>query len=619
MRTPAPRALFRFWTLLVLSFVAVTFAQGQVYFSVRPDYLKQKREGNNVITGYRAQYPDTTLTFFDRYAPRNFLGNMGLASPSYFLSFGTSDLGFRLYGTPYESDKFNQNDIMYFRSAGPYASITGAAGSKNMQMLRALFTHTYRNGIGVTLGFRRSTSDGFYRRQEAATTNFFFTSNYETRNRRFGYYLYFLNNNNKHQENGGIADSTLTDSTLHIKKELIPERITQAGRENRENRLMFNPYFRLTNKPDSALSLVPHLLIKSRYSSLKYVYSDNGMRKDTFYRFVYLDTARTYDSTHHRQLSNEIAFSLQRPDRRAGGQFGYRHEINQVYQFYDSVFTNQLLAGEVYFSSPANDSNKLRPDFRVNAQYVLNGPNAGDYRGQFGAVLNYGRKGTYLFFDALTESRRPDAIYQRWISNHFFWTDNGFHSQQMLQAQGGFSLRSRLTVSAVYQAIDNYLYFDTLAMPAQLSGPINNFGLRLEYNDLWFHHIGFAIRFDYQSTSSSVVRLPEKHAKGRLYYQALLFGNRLQLQFGGEAEVFEKFSPYDYMPATQAFYQQNYFSTERYPFVDVFFSARIRPVSIFLKIENVLQGSQGPDYAFVPRYYQPDRAFRFGINWMFFD
>jgi hypothetical protein len=171
----------------------------------------------------------------------------------------------------------------------------------------------------------------------------------------------------------------------------------------------------------------------------------------------------------------------------------------------------------------------------------------------------------------------------------------------------------------IYQGIDNYLYFNSYAMPSQLSEPINNIAARLEYSDLWFRHLGFALRFDYQTTSSSVVRLPNKHARARLYYQAIMFRNHLQLQFGGEVEVFEKFTPYDYMPATQAFYQQNYFTTERYPFLDVFFNARIRPVSIFLKVENVLQGFQGPDYAFVPRYYQPDRAFRFGINWLFFD
>jgi hypothetical protein len=73
------------------------------------------------------------------------------------------------------------------------------------------------------------------------------------------------------------------------------------------------------------------------------------------------------------------------------------------------------------------------------------------------------------------------------------------------------------------------------------------------------------------------------------------------------------------MPASQVFYLQDRYTTGEYPFLDVYLNARIRPVNIFVKIENVLYGYAGKSYSFVPGYYQPDRAFRFGISWMFFD
>jgi hypothetical protein len=88
---------------------------------------------------------------------------------------------------------------------------------------------------------------------------------------------------------------------------------------------------------------------------------------------------------------------------------------------------------------------------------------------------------------------------------------------------------------------------------------------------------------------------------------------------GAQLQLYEAFYSYGYMPSTQAYYLQEGFSTETYPFVDVYLNVRIRPVSVFLKIENLLQGYAGYNYAFLPGYYQPDRAFRFGINWLFFD
>ncbi len=84
-------------------------------------------------------------------------------------------------------------------------------------------------------------------------------------------------------------------------------------------------------------------------------------------------------------------------------------------------------------------------------------------------------------------------------------------------------------------------------------------------------------------------------------------------------EYYNIFKDFTYIPATNEFYVQNKYTVGQYPFVDVFLNARIRPVQFFIKIENVLYGLVGGNYNFVHGYYQPDRSFRFGLTWMFFD
>jgi outer membrane cobalamin receptor len=108
-------------------------------------------------------------------------------------------------------------------------------------------------------------------------------------------------------------------------------------------------------------------------------------------------------------------------------------------------------------------------------------------------------------------------------------------------------------------------------------------------------------------------------AQARLFYQGLLSRNNLWLQIGVQAQSFSNFYSYNYMPVTQVFYLQDQKQTGQYLFTEFYLNARIRPVNFFIRVENALQGLVGKDYALVNGYYQPDRAFRFGVSWQFFD
>jgi hypothetical protein len=93
----------------------------------------------------------------------------------------------------------------------------------------------------------------------------------------------------------------------------------------------------------------------------------------------------------------------------------------------------------------------------------------------------------------------------------------------------------------------------------------------------------------------------------------------LQLNTGAQLDLYSSFYGYAYMPSTQMFHLQHSIKTAEYPFVSIYLNARIRPVTIFVKVENILQNYVGTNYSFVPGYFQPDRCFRFGLSWMFFD
>jgi len=595
----------------------------QTFYTVNPKYLKSKAEQNNVLSDYKYTYPDTSITEQINYFPRNFMGNMGLASPDYIWRYGTEDIGFRLMQSPLTIDKFKENDVKYYKTMGPYASLTGIAGSKAFQIFKATFTHTYKN-VNVTIGFNRYTSTGFYLKQQTYTNNFYLSSNYTTKKKRFGYYFYILNNSNKSQENGGIKDGVLKDSSMNYDKGLFSVNLPTANRDNRELKVMFNPWVKL-NARDSTAKVNHYLQLKSKFVNNSYRYKDI-LDTSGYYRRSYLDTVVTNDSAHVRKFMNELSYSLLTTDNKFGFSAGYKNEINQVWNKTDSVFVNQILQSELVYRTPvlSKDSLDKREKFfetKFNIQYVALGALKGNYKAESNTVFTFNdAKKRNVFLNVLYENRSADYIYNNWVSNHFLWFNNGYKPQHQSQIKLGVNLNRYFSASVFYQGITNYLYFDQEALPKQYTKTISNLGLNLNFTKIFFKHLGLGLNHAYQNTSKpAYLRVPQNASTIKLFYNGSLSHNNLQLQIGAQLQLYESFYSYAYMPSTQVFYLQDKFKTSTYPYLDVYLSARIRPVSFFVKVENVLQGLAGPNYSFVPGYYQPDLAFRFGLTWVFFD
>ena len=151
--------------------------------------------------------------------------------------------------------------------------------------------------------------------------------------------------------------------------------------------------------------------------------------------------------------------------------------------------------------------------------------------------------------------------------------------------------------------------------------------LTVQYRVLWgknyrllFKNLGINLGFTYQSSSyQTIVAVPNNIATGALYFQGNLFKRALQLQIGFSGQYYSEFYGYGYMPATNLYYVQTDKTVGNYPFIDFFLSARIKPVRFFVKIDHVTQGFLGTNYSLTPGYLQNDRAFKFGLNWLFFD
>jgi hypothetical protein len=608
----------------VLILLSCLNTNAQVFYSTNPKYLKVKTEQNNLVSSYRYTYPDTNITRLNDFFPRNFSGNLGLPSPEYFFKYGTDDLGFRFFNPPTVNDRVQEKQVEYYRSKGPYANLTGIAGAKLYQAFKMDFTHTYKDKVNFTLKFNRYSSQGFYQKQQSYANNFYLSSNHTAKNKRLGYYAYVLSNGNKNQENGGIRDGVLDDSTVALSKVLLPVRLSGATRDNRETKIMLNPWLRLNKGGDSLHGLDHFLQLKSRAAFNMYKYRDANVYSDNYYKLFYLDTAFTNDSVNLRQFTNELNYALQSRDGAFAFSAGYKQEINSLWQKNADLFYNHILGSDVVYRRPLPSADSLKaPNLEsgFNLQYVMAGANAGNFKIENNSFFVFdAQKSRSLFMNLLYEKRNADHLYNYWIGNHFSWQNNGFSPQDQFQFRLGLRSGRNFSASVFYRNVRNYLFFGYLALPRQYEGSLSTLGASLDYSRVFFKHLGIGLNYVFQHPSSAdYLRMPQNSGTAKLFFNSTI-KKHLWLQLGAQVQVYESFTPYAYMPNTQAFYLQDRFQTETFPYLDVFLNARIHPVSFFVKVENVLShGLAGVNYAFVPGYYQPERALRFGLSWMFFD
>lgn len=601
----------------LLCFMFVSFVSlAQVKYPSDSSFISTlSNSDKNNLQQFRYSQIDTTITNFQNYFPRNSNGHLGLPSSPLYINYQSKPLGFNMLTAPYQNDMVSADEINYFQTKGPYASLTGIAGSKQEQVFKMLFSNTFKNKLNITLGFNRYSGVGFYKHQQSFTNNFHTTSNYTSKSGRVGYYAYVLYNKVKHQENGGISNDTMFLEDVNVNKLLVPVNLSNAKREYRSTSFEINPWFRL-NKTEDSSKLFSHFIdYQFNYSGTFTKYVDPNSGSEGFYNVFYLDTIATKDSAHWRSISNGLNYTFKINPINAKLRIGYKNEINQVYQYLDSSFINNSVNAGLYISDKSYTS-------FAKVNYILSGPNATDYSMDINNryFKKIGKIPFAFNFNVNAEKRHPDFIHNIWLSNHYAWHNNFSPTDKFQSTFSIATTDNRFDIGVVYQTIKNFIYFNEQAIPEQTPVGIQNLSFFIHKDLLLFKHLGINSGYRYQTSSyQAIVSVPNQVINGALYYQGNLFKRALQIQIGFNAQYFSEFYGYAYMPATNQYFVQTNKTVGNYPFVDFFLNARIKPVRIFVKIDHVTQGFLGNNYSLVPGYLQNDRAFKFGVNWLFFD
>ena len=185
-----------------------------------------------------------------------------------------------------------------------------------------------------------------------------------------------------------------------------------------------------------------------------------------------------------------------------------------------------------------------------------------------------------------------------------------------------------MTAGVTYRGFDagaslftgaNVVYMNQSAFPQQASGTYT-------VTQAWFlknfhvGHFNLDNKFYFQRvTGVDIIRVPTLTANSTLSFSLTLFKKALQTEFGVSMFYHTKWKGDAWMPATRSFYLQDEMNTGGYPYADAFLDIRIKRARLFVKYQHVNSGWMDYSYFMTPHYPQPDRAFKFGVSWLFYD
>jgi hypothetical protein len=178
-----------------------------------------------------------------------------------------------------------------------------------------------------------------------------------------------------------------------------------------------------------------------------------------------------------------------------------------------------------------------------------------------------------------------------------------------------------------FAIIDNYLDFNTLALPSQYGSALTVMSAAVKKDfRLWKFHLAPDINIQ-KSSNTEILDLPVATIRTTAYFDHIWFikstNGRLDLQFGVDVVYNTLYHAYSYMPATGRFYRQSSVETGNYPFINAFFNMKVQRTRFFFMLDHANYGLMNADmlynYEMIPLYPWNIRRFTFGLAWTFYN
>jgi hypothetical protein len=612
---------------------------------------KTEIEIDTMITAFQLHNP-----VFRRNISSSHLGNAGLAAmPDFFPERG-------LYSDFFFIDHFraylrHPSETEYYNTRRPFSLIdfsTGGPRTKNEKILSILHTQNVNPDFNIGFRYFNINSDGQYQNQRAVTNALSFFSSYD-----LGSYQFHANlnlNSARVFESGGLTDdASLYRIDFDTRDHAVRLMSARNGLTNASFFLSqsFNPFLFARNDtlPSADASWLQRFEIYHvlQYDQYRRTYDDSNPMSG-FYPDVLISNRRTFDSLSYRSLTNKLMLEL--PEFSRGlVNFGAKAGImNELIKGSHNIYPDTLFLFDNIEEEPLYYFFEKPSGFVITDRYQSSrGSNAliASARGGIGDVFGIWGRGSYFFqgykageydlhagisFDLLQGKNQsiiegslrqkettPSLFFKSFYSNHFAWNNN-FRRIGESSLHGRISMPGRGFVASVdFNLVNNYIYFDHNARPAQHNDiiPVMSIAARKDIR-LWKFHFRNTVNYQV-SGNENILPLPAISLYQSTWFEQTLLSGMMTLQIGFDGRYTTAYYGYAYQPATSQFYLQNERKLGNYPYLDAFINVKHKRARLFFKTEHFNAGWLAPEYFSVLHYPGNHRVYKFGLSWTFYN
>lgn len=612
-------------------------------FSWKHDTYLNNQEVLKIDTTFNYHFHD--LPFHRDDINGQYLGVSGSAALPYNYHNRQSQELFPFF-TPYMTYTYMPESLPFYNTKTPYTELAYygtlfANRQKSEDNIKFLHTQNFTPSFNFTILYQRNGAGGLLQHEKTDFRTFSITGNYLGKKyvAQGGYIFSRL----KREENGGVEDlKMISDTTIDVRT--VPVYLSNANSIMRRNTFFITHSYgvpirwkaqrdSLGNKIKDTLSTgegtATYFGHYGEYTVFSRSYTDNitdSVGRSLYRDIFLLNPTTTADSARVMNLENRFFLKIQPWNADAvvsNLDGGIGHQMLNFYGFKPEFFIsgnqnktyNNIYA---YFGA----GGKFKKFFAWNA--LAKADIAGYYKGNFSldAAMRFSswavKDGIHLTAKFSSSLRKPSYFLNNYTSNHHLF-DYDFDKTSTTSIQGKLEIPHwGLEASVGYTLLNKNVYLDTLCTPIQNGEAMSIISGYIAKNiKLGVLHLDNRILLQ-TSSKQEIVPLPKVALNLRYYLEFYAVKNILNVQIGADMTYNTKYYAQAFDPALGMFYNQERYKIGNNPYVDVFVNLQWKRACIFVKCENVLQGTPNNEYYSTYRYIRPQRALKFGIWWPFY-
>lgn len=648
------------FVLILITFLSFNISG---YSSLVKDTIPKNRiisyQYNYDFTSYDSIGIDTTLRRFQIYNPafknlaaNNYLGNLCLPYIS-VLQNDLEEYPDLLFSKYISYNMHHPESILYYRTRQPFTEInyfSGGPKARQLQKLGIIHTQNVNKNLNVGFLVDLNYSDGQYLNQRGKSNAITVFSSYQ-RN-RYSFNTNFNLNVIKNQENGGMYSDSVYNLDGQVASAL-PIHLSSANMSLKNQCFFINQRFYLTGsykedstRKSSAWNEVISILHQFKYDRNIRTYNDDlnvfntytlgnnqiAVFDGDFYNNIVFNSVKTRDSLYFRRMENLLQIAINTSQWLkvpAELRFGLKNQLDKFNYDKDPALIGfnevnvQIRRPEKkYFNSAFAASLNNRFSKNINwgtsGELYITGYKAGDLdlRGDFESTILH----NFVFkMSGEIATTKPGYFLMNYTSNHFTWNNN-FSNQKSVKLKAGIYLKKfKLAIEAQSYNYKNYVYFDSLAMPASVNDAFTVNSLTVSKQiDLGIFHTEIRATFQ-KSGNENAISLPYFSGFNSTFLEVDVFKKVLKLQLGIDLFYNSRYYANAYQPATGMFYNQHNKILDEYPYADMFLNIKLKRTRFTIKYEHFNSLWQGNTGYFAPHYPVTPHVLDFGLSWTFYD